>query len=246
MDRAKVQLSTAEMTLVCDPVWILTKNTILSKVVAVMAALSDRYAAIYTPLTEGHPKTEDLPASIQIAYDGLTPDRLGLPPTQPPKISKGENYRGLPYVMLDYPRIFGRQDVFAIRTMFWWGHYFSVTLHLKGIYKELYGPVIGRHIGQAGSALKDGLTSNGFHLGISEEEWRHELTAGNYTSLEASAPIVIERTLREHPFLKLSATCGLDRWDEAPEEMLRLFETLLGSMNSPEGKTNFPGGETNP
>ena len=32
-----------------------------------------------------------------------------------PKISKGENYKGLPYVMLDYPRCFGKTDIFAIR-----------------------------------------------------------------------------------------------------------------------------------
>jgi hypothetical protein len=26
--------------------------------------------------------------------------------------------------------------VFAIRTMFWWGNFFSVTLHMKGNYRE--------------------------------------------------------------------------------------------------------------
>jgi hypothetical protein len=251
MNAAKVQLSSAEMTLVCDPAWILTKNAIMTKVVALLAALSERYVEVYAPLTgEG-----------------------GLPPTQPPKISKGENYRGLPYVMLDYPRIFGKEDVFAIRTMFWWGHYFSVTLHLKGIYKEIYGPVIARHIqqtdaptdgltdaptdgltdglregiaGRSGAGSRGRLLTSGFHLGISEEEWRHELAADNYTSLEAAAPIVIGKTLREHPFLKLSATCGIDRWDEAPEELLRLFETLVNVVNSAKGEINFPGGEINP
>ncbi|MBU3713834.1 MAG: hypothetical protein FGM46_02680 [Ferruginibacter sp.] len=36
-----------------------------------------------------------------------------------PKISKGENYKLLPYQVLDYPRYFNQSDVFAIRTMFW-------------------------------------------------------------------------------------------------------------------------------
>ena len=57
---------------------------------------------------------------------------------QSPKISRGENYNGLPYVMLDYPRCFGKEDVFAMRTMFWWGNFFSITWHLKGKYSKEY------------------------------------------------------------------------------------------------------------
>src|ERR1700743_3182070 len=84
-----------------------------------------------------------------------------------PKISRGENYRGLPWVMLDYPRVFGREDVLAIRTMFWWGHGFSVTLHLKGKYQELFLPVIRRR--------QHELSAQGFYMGVGADEWRHEL-----------------------------------------------------------------------
>ena len=49
-----------------------------------------------------------------------------------PKIAKGENYLQLPYVLLDYPRCFDKENIFAIRTMFWWGNFFSITLHLSG------------------------------------------------------------------------------------------------------------------
>ena len=41
------------------------------------------------------------------------------------KISRGENYRGLPYLILDYPAYFSQKDIFAFRTMFWWGHFFQ-------------------------------------------------------------------------------------------------------------------------
>jgi len=52
-----------------------------------------------------------------------------------PKISRGENYLGLPYLVLDYPRLFRPDAVLAIRTFFWWGHFFSSTLQLSGGYK---------------------------------------------------------------------------------------------------------------
>ena len=55
-----------------------------------------------------------------------------------PKISKGENYKGLPWLVLDYPRYFNKEDIFAIRTLFWWGNFFSITLHISGKYKMRY------------------------------------------------------------------------------------------------------------
>ena len=108
---ANVRLSVEELRLVTDPAWILTKNSIIRKVVEMFGELSGEWRGLVTAVTE-------------------------------PKISKGEQHKGLPWVMLDYPRLFGKEDVLAIRTMFWWGHCFSVTLHLKGKYLRLYLPVI--------------------------------------------------------------------------------------------------------
>ena len=61
----------------------------------------------------------------------------------PAKLSKGENLNGLPYRVMDFPRIFKQEDVFAIRTLVWWGKQISVTLHLKGKYlKQFKLPLI--------------------------------------------------------------------------------------------------------
>jgi len=140
-----------------------------------------------------------------------------LPPNwAAPKISKGENYLGLPYVVLDYPRLFGREDVLAIRTMFWWGHYFSVTLHLKGRYKDLFLPVIKARLRE--------LMDAGFHIAVSTDEWRHEVEVDNYRVLEET---VMNDIAEGHPFLKLSAKCGLDKWNEAPEILFGLHKVLL-------------------
>ena len=48
------------------------------------------------------------------------------------KIFRGENYRQLPYLVLDYPKHFSKESVLAFRTMLWWGNFFSCTLHLQG------------------------------------------------------------------------------------------------------------------
>ncbi|OYU94770.1 MAG: hypothetical protein CFE21_13850 [Bacteroidetes bacterium B1(2017)] len=38
------------------------------------------------------------------------------------KISSGENFLNLPYMVLDYPKISGNNFPFLFRTLFWWGH----------------------------------------------------------------------------------------------------------------------------
>lgn len=143
--------------------------------------------------------------------------KMNWPHSTMPKISKGENYNGLPYVVLDYPRLFGREDVLAVRTLFWWGHYFSVTLHLKGQYQESFLPVIRRHAGR--------LSALGFSIAVSEEEWRHEHAPDNYQLIEDFSSSDFDDLLAVHPFIKLSAICLLDTAD-ARGKIMELFGEL--------------------
>lgn len=92
-----------------------------------------------------------------------------------PKISKGENYLGRPWTILDYPRVFTRNDMFAFRTLCWWGQGFSMTLLLKGRYLERFlAPVV-----QNAQHFAD----SGFHLGISDDPFIHHFDEDNLLSL---------------------------------------------------------------
>lgn len=92
------------------------------------------------------------------------------------KISKGENYEGLPYLILDNPRVFAGGDVFAVRTMFWWGNFFSCTFHLSGFYFEMYKPELKNLIGK--------LNENENFICISKDEWHHHFRIDNYTLIK--------------------------------------------------------------
>jgi len=201
-DAAKVQLSKEEMALVSDPVWILTKNSIMGRAVQLMAEMSQRYepelAGLRQVMASGG---SHLPANW---------DR--------PKISRGENYQGLPYVVLDQPRLFGKEDILAIRTMFWWGHYFMVTLHLKGALQERFEVGLERHAEELAAA--------GFHIATSGDEWEHELEGDNYRLLQADS-LDGKGT---YPFIKLSAKCSLDKWNESPGILFELFRTLARAL----------------
>jgi hypothetical protein len=209
MNVAKLHLSPEEMRLVTDPGVILTKNSVMAKVIEMFGGLSGEYREIWEGAIGG--------AGGEAAGGGVPASGDGWVPASA-KISRGENYRGLPWVMLDYPRIFGKQDVFAIRTMFWWGHAFSVTLHLKGRYRDRYGPGV--------QARWADLAAAGFHVGVSDDEWRHEHVPDNYR--EVSGAVDLKRENVE--FLKLSAAVGLHRWEDAPAELSGMFKTLISVL----------------
>jgi hypothetical protein len=239
---AKVQLSAEEMRLVTDPAWILTKNSVIGKVVGMFAELAEILR---------------LPPRTLLGADRRAPGSGGTEP----KISKGENYKGLPWVMLDYPRMFGKEDVCAIRTFFWWGHAFSVTLHLKGEYMRAFLPGI--------VARRAELEAAGFGMGISDDEWAHEHTEETYGPLGADAGQALagaenemaaksaredaadpgsdssvregaadtrsgssKRGTAERPWLKLSARVGLEHWKEAPEKLSALHSLLMEILSA--------------
>jgi hypothetical protein len=212
MKGANLQLSTEEMRLVMEPGWILTKNSIIKKVVGLFAGLSEDYRAALEGLASA-------PAAAPGPAAPATMAAVAGAPFGSPKISKGENYQGLPYVMLDYPRLFGREDILAIRTFFWWGHSFSVTIHLKGTYLDQYLPVLQQRWAELAAA--------GFHVGISEDEWRHEHIPETYRPIVSAEQLSVSSS-----FLKLSAACGLDRWEEAHEVLLGLFRVLVDVLRT--------------
>jgi len=230
VDAAKIQLSTAEMALASDPSWILTKNSIMGKAVALMAELSGEFRREWSSWAGGGiadgASVATLRSSEPVPLGGVgnggpaEPMGHGDFPQElfgtDPKISRGENYKGLPYVILDYPRIFGREDVFAVRTMFWWGHPFHVTLHLKGKYQAMFLPVIRQRLSMLATA--------GFQVAVSEDEWQHELSAENYR-------LIGERDLDHLPFLKLAAPCPLDKWNDAHAVLLELFRVVCRSIS---------------
>jgi len=191
----KIQLSAEEMQLVSNSHWILTKHRIIDKVYHLFGNLSAQ-----------------MQSSLQI------PGILSETVLQvPPKIARGEQYELMPYVVLDYPRFFSKEDVLAIRSFFWWGHYFSITLHLKGKYCEVYGKKI------AAAAAANKLL--GYYFSISGNEFSFNLESESYVQHAAVAHL--SDNLSAIPFLKLSYKISFERWQQAEQEFMLAFQQLL-------------------
>ena len=121
------------------------------------------------------------------------------------KISKGENYLGLPYQVLDYPAYFSKTDTFAFRTMFWWGNFFSVTLHLEGLSHQLYKQIFIDHIGS--------LATQEIYICTGDTPWQYHYESDNYQLLT----IDHQDHINKNSFLKLSKKIELNQWRDLPE-----------------------------
>ena len=152
---SKLMLSDEEQQLVNNSDWILTKRVIIDKVQQFFGDVSVIQKAILQN------EKDWLPAAVLLSEA---------------KISKGENYLQLPFLMLDYPRCFDAKNIFAVRTMFWWGNFFSITIHLSGSYKLMYQENL--------IANFDKLKQGRFYLCIHESQWHHHFEEDNYKAVD--------------------------------------------------------------
>ncbi len=190
-ESAKLSLSAFEQQLVSDANWILTKNRIIEKVYLLFGNLSEHY--------KQEPLLQQLPEEIITAS---------------PKIARGENYEGLPYVMLDYPRCFGKEDTFAIRTFFWWGNFFSITLQLKGKYVRQYADVIQNNVNKN--------TNEELWINVNDEEWQHHFRNDNMMRIAN-----LQQNISDKKILKLAVQYKLEDWDNVETKLTASFQLLL-------------------
>jgi hypothetical protein len=194
---SKLILSNGELQLMTNTEWILTKRTIIDKINVLFGALA---AGMKDSLQQqGH-----LPAVIIAST---------------PKIAKGENYLQLPYVILDYPRQFEKTGFFAVRTMFWWGNFFSCTLHLSGSYKKLYEELLLKN--------SKALQLNDWYVCVNENEWQHHFENDNYVPANALTQEEIMSILSQQHFIKVAAKFSLQQWKEADVLLEKTFADLL-------------------
>lgn len=185
-----------ELQLVTDAQVLITKNIIIQKVYQLFGNLAEEYRK---------------------ELDEKIPDNQNL---INPKISKGENYQGLPYVIFDFPRQFGKEDIFAIRSFFWWGNFFSITLHLAGQY----------HL-QFISAIQTAIDNKRFeewYIGTAENQWEHHFESDNYLPLSKG----IIYNIAELPFLKLAKKIPLAKWDQTDSFFTENFRLLIETLAS--------------
>ncbi len=194
----KIQLSPKEWELVADPEWILTKNRILEKVAELLGQHS------------------------RWAVNWMETHRTTLPPEafqHPPKLARGEQYQGLPWLMLDLPRYFDKSHELAIRHFFWWGHFFSSTLQVSGKFKQ--------SLVENAAMLNDET-----YVCVHTSPWEHHFDTGNYRLVRELDAAEKQEIFRDAGWIKLAKRIPLSEWEQAPaflEQAFLHWMLLLGN-----------------
>lgn len=197
-DQTKLGLSAKELALVRNTDFILTKQRIIQKVVHLFGA------ALLQMQAETQVDNAHLP---EVVFE------------RSPKIAKGENYKCLPYVMLDYPRYFDKANALAIRTFFWWGNHFSMHLQLAGSMK------VNAMEGLINNFIQ--LQQQGYWICVSTTPWEHHFEEENYRSIDQLQSSQFIAIIREHPFVKIGKQYSLLHWDTATLFIQQTFKEML-------------------
>ncbi|MBL0151996.1 MAG: hypothetical protein IPP93_00295 [Chitinophagaceae bacterium] len=197
-DPSKIRLSADELELMGNAEIILTKNRIMQKIRLMLEALGQ--------LQE-----------MQSRQDKSFPEELT---RIPPKVSRGENYLGLPWLILDYPRAFSKENTCAVRTMFWWGKSFSITLQLSGRYKSVWESKL----------VEERSLFSGALLCINDDPWVHHFEKGNYESVNAMQPDEFRERILQKDFLKISFVTPIQEPEKAIEILFGYYRIFLELM----------------
>ncbi len=126
------------------------------------------------------------------------------------KISKGENFKELPYFVLDYPKANVSDGFILFRTMVWWGNYIQYIIHASGSFLP--------YLQQKQKTLSD----LGFSCFVGEDQWDHAFTEENY-SREFT-----ERFNSDKPsFIKVSLSVPMDKLPALSKTLLPYFEKVI-------------------
>ncbi len=200
---AKIHLSALELELVNNTQWIFTKQIIIKKVQHLLGDLHEYYRHVVQE------EKEFLPGILQKPGG---------------KIAKGENYKGLPYLILDYPALYSKEDIFAVRTIFWWGNFFSISLHVSGKYG------LNQNIHQHLCFLQE----KSFSVCINETEWEHHFQPDNYCAIGELSQAQIN-ALSKRNFFKMAKKIELKDWNSVVIFMEESFKEIIEFI-----KISFP------
>jgi len=195
-------LNREELLLLSDPSFFIKKKQVTQRIIDLFGILESEYDG------------------IRQKYENILPVALL---RRRGKISRGENYRGLPYVILDYPATFEKKGVFAFRTLMWWGHPFSFTFHLSGCYFDQYFEKLYADLDKSDPQM---------FICINENQWEHHQEQGNYMPLQTfldSNDNTPDYFLTKS-FLKLAKTVSLEDNYLVGDSGINFIETILNKL----------------
>jgi hypothetical protein len=200
LENNAINLSKLETELLSDTSFLLKKHEITTKIRLILEESREKLHSLVPAYASYWPPKSDLNTG---------------------KLSKGENYRLLPYQVLDFPRFFNNEHICTFRILCWWGHEISCTLHLQG-------NCLPAELTQKIALLQS--TATDIYFCIHHSPWEYHFGSDNYSLLHELSDRQVEEQVNTRRFIKVSRKLTLQDAGQLPHfaaETFRLFMPLL-------------------
>lgn len=167
-----------------------------------------------------------LSATHQLLREYLSEHSLNFPEgvlIQGGKISRGENYRELPYHVLDFPRKFTREDIFTVRSMVWWGHHLSLTLHIAGDSFDKYKSQL--------SSKLPLLQAWDWKVCIGDDPWQYHQEESYFQPARRFQEVPWSDWIMKRSWCKLATFTPLNDWEQLPDKAVIFLERIVQLLN---------------
>jgi hypothetical protein len=134
------------------------------------------------------------------------------------KISQGENYLGYPWIILDFPKYFNKNAMFAFRTMFWYGHYFSISLLIGGEVLPGLLPHVSEKLRHTADALQ---------FATHEDPWCHDINEITFSQANLLTREAIALHAERHGYIKLTIKTTETDMEKLRELVFTHYEAML-------------------
>ncbi len=134
------------------------------------------------------------------------------------KITRGENYKLMPYMVLDYPQIQDKEFKLVLRTLFWWGHFIScqlivqtAQLHIEATAHNLAGKRKTR-------------------LCTGQDVWNHDCKSEAFTKLKHLSAEQIQTYLQQQSHLKLASAHHINTFNTFDSIAVKQYEQWMETL----------------
>lgn len=201
MQNSTYKFTQDELETMSNKEFFFIKHCITDKIILFMEQTRENYRNVIKNLTIDFPQGTDF-------TDG--------------KISKGENYELLPYLILDYPRLFTPKNTLAIRTMFWWGEGLNITFLLGGdILQKLK------------NSIKDVVLKfkgDNVFFCIHHSSWQYHFRKDNYLLISETSPEIINTQIDMNNFIKITQRFNIQDYEIWAEKSMAFFKIVCNFL----------------
>ncbi|HXC61202.1 MAG TPA: hypothetical protein VNV63_00885 [Nitrospiria bacterium] len=128
------------------------------------------------------------------------------------QLVKGEKFQDFPYVYLDFPKFFSRDEMFTFRSFFWWGHSLIFCWFLSGPRLDEYRKRL--------LACHKTISHQTVFLSTAGTPWEWGLEKPHAEFLDRIKKERLKEILAERTFLKFGCSMPL-KFLETPDAILR-------------------------